>query len=626
MSITEDKSVSTETYPYFFPDTDMRVDMVFRRRNRPPIPPNIGMLIERNKRDSKFTDTPIPEATNPTPAQSDAFLEKCKKFVGETQTASTTLDTHSAATSSFTLNASEHQVFRLQEAEINMVAQYAYYDAPNEKDATHITTCPITKPMFGNQCLLSLFQTIDLTIDGQLIERVANPGFSANMDYALRYPHCKSLEKDYEIHGFTSTDPKKYVLPVAGDNKYEDVFDAFNTFDQQGITCKCLVEKRATENGGAYEEGTNEYKRSQINFYTGFISQKIKLSDIFSCVADMPTIFNHKVQIVLQRATHNDIMCNTFTATNKKATFLGFWTFNLAANVYETTNEFTDFARAYYSKPIETVITIKKDVFTPLVQKPTSSGNIFFNLGADPSFKNCLLTLAIPRTTEANGQYNSNIAFFDVNANGIYNSTLNVDNSVVERHYDTFYAPSNSYTSGGLRYLTVSQMGKLLYHFRLEDDGVITGEKTMYRMDKPNTQHNFKVGDKIACANYQDVYIQYLRAREHFDQPECEGLDYNTFIKEYCIFCIDLSKFEIDSNQDLAIDMGLSTWDAKYNPYYTDNVEGQIKNNENGIYRGTQILSNIYCEKVLRLNPNRSVGLYDAITSSSSEVESKLTV
>jgi hypothetical protein len=318
-------------------------------------------------------------------------------------------------------------------------------------------------------------------------------------------------------------------------------------------------------------------------------------------------------------------MCNTFTATNKKATFLGFWTFNLAANVYETTNEFTDFARAYYSKPIETLITIKKDVFTPLVQKPTASGHVFFNIGADPSFKNCLLTLALPRSTESNGQYNSNAAFFTIN-NDVYTSTKGIDNSDVNRHYDTFYAPANSYTSGGLRYLTISQMGRILYNFTMEQDGVITGKKTMYRMDKPNTQHNFKIGENIACANYQDVYVQYLRAREHFDQPECEALDYNTFLKEYCIFCLDLSKFEIDSNQDIAIDMGLSTWDNGYNPYYDDNSIDKINNKIDPVYRATQILSNIYCFKVLRLNPNRSVGLYDAMTTSSSEVESKLTV
>lgn len=627
MSIQEDKNITAETYPYIFPDVDMKIQSVFRRRNKTVIPPNIAMLTKRKREGS---DYPLPGSTPnaktiPSSAETEAFIGLCKDYVGENY--AKPLDTKQNASSTFTMNASENQLFRLQDAEINFIAQYAYYDAIPDLGDDKATTLPICKPMFGNQCLLSLFQMIELRIDGIPIERNAYPGFSSNMDFALRYPHCKTLEKDYQIHGFVSTDTKKYVLPQADlSDAYATTRIAFDTFDQQGITCQVISQPMATENGDTHNSSTNKWTKSQVNFYTGFINQRYKLSDIFTCVKDMPTIFNHKVEVVLQRASHDDIICNTFTANNVKCKFLGFWAYQMFQYVSETTNELSDYAKAYYSKPIETIIQVKKDVQTPFIQQPTSSGNITFNLGVDPSFKNCLLTLCIPRTAQMNGQFNSNKAFFTRDADGVYTSTNIVDNASSAQHYDTFYAPCNSYTSGGLKFLTVSNNGTPLYNFTMEDDGTMRGPKENFRLYKPNTQMNYTDGvSDIRCANYQDVYVQYLRAREHFEQPECEALDFNTFMKEYCFFCIDLSPFEINANQQITITMGFSTWSQNYNPYYDANTKSKIGDLDS-VYRATQIISNIYCMKILRLNPGRTVGVFDIATTTTEEVQNKISI
>lgn len=627
MSIQEDKNVTAETYPYIFPDVDMKIQSVFRRRNKTVIPPNIAMLTKYKRNDSTLYPLPETKITSaPTPSDVDTadFMTKCRDFIGENY--SKPLDTKQNASSTFVMNASENQLFRLQDAEINLIAQYGYYDAVPDLGEDKATTLPICKPMFGNQCLLSLFQMIELRIDGVPIERNAYPGFSSNMDYALRYPHCKTLEKDYQIHGFVSTDPKKYVLPAEEVDRYATTRTAFDSFDQQGITCQVITQPMATTSGGEHNASTNKWTKSQVNFYTGFINQRYKLSDIFTCVKDMPTIFNHKVEVVLQRASHDDIICNTFTASNVKCRFLGFWSYQLFQYVSETTNELSDYAKAYYSKPIETIIQVKKDVQTPFIQQPTASGNITFNLGVDPSFKNCLLTLCIPRTAQMNGQFNSNRAFFTRDADGVYTSTNAVDNSASAQHYDVFYAPCNSYTSGGLKFLTVSNNGTPLYNFTMEDDGTIRGPKENFRLSKPNTQMNYTDGvTDIRCANYQDVYVQYLRAREHFEQPECEALDFNTFMKEYCFFCIDLSPFEINANQQITITMGFSTWSQNYNPYYDANTKLQIGGLDS-VYRATQIISNIYCMKILRLNPGRTVGVFDVATTTSEEVQNKISI
>ena len=624
MSIIEENTVNEETYPYIFPDVDLKVQSVFRRRNKTVIPPNVAMLTN-NPRGPDFTlPSGAYSTTHPTTINSNDFDAAAKAYAyGTPLNATNKLDTKPNATSTFEMNASENQLFRLQDAEINIIAQYAYYDYGDDAKAS----IPITKPMFGNQCLLSLFQTIELRIDDIAIERNAHPGFSSNMDYALKYPHCKTLEKDYEIHGFTSTDPKKYVLPEAGASAYEGVLTAFDTFDQQGITCQVITLPRATTDG---DDGA--YTAPQRNFYTGFINQRIKLSDMFACVKDMPTIFNHKVSIVFQRTSHNDIICNTFTCQGVKCQFLGFWTFNLIQYVSETTNELSDYARAYYSKPIETMITVKKDVMTPFVQQPTSAGTISFNLGIDPSFKNCLLTIAIPRSSDMAGQYNKNQAFFTTSNDKEYTATLTIDNSTVNKRYDAFYAPANSYTYGGLSFLTVYNNGNLLYKFDMENEGLITGNKTMFRLNDPNIQHNYKVGDNIHCANYEDVYTQYIRAREHFEAPECEALDYNTFLKEYCMFCVDLSYFEIPSNGQLTIVVGYSSWDGNYNPYFNDNTKGKNIGNGgyatliDGVWTATQIITNLYCKKILRLMPGRSVGIYDGLSTSSAEIGPKISV
>ncbi len=130
---------------------------------------------------------------------------------------------------------------------------------------------------------------------------------------------------------------------------------------------------------------------------------------------------------------------------------------------------------------------------------------------------------------------------------------------------------------------------------------------------------NYTNGNNINCPNYQDVYVQYLRAREHFEQPECEALDFNTFIKEYCFFCIDLSCFEINANQQLTVTMGFSTWNGNYQPY-SDMNDSSLN------YRASQIISNIYCMKILRLNPGRTVGVFDAATTTTAEVEAKVSI
>ena len=39
-------------------------------------------------------------------------------------------------------------------------------------------------------------------------------------------------------------------------------------------------------------------------------------------------------------------------------------------------------------------------------------------------------------------------------------------------------------------------------------------------------------------------------------------------MKEYCIYCVDLSPFDISPGDQIKITMNMSSWGGTYNPYY----------------------------------------------------------
>ena len=566
-NIKEIKSVDEENFDYLLADSNFRIESVFKSRNHKPFEANIPI-----------TSAPISHTV--AAATFDADTAYYKTDIQKTK---------GSFKFTFTIDGNDYSIYDLRDAEFNIQVQYAYVD--EQSTAANSGICPINYPTFGNQCLLSLFQYIELYIDDKCVARNATPGMNSNANYALKYPHCKSLEKNYEINGYVSTDKSKYKP-----------FNAYNTaaataiadFDNQTITLQAIP------------NNTTAGSQTKV-FYTGFITQRIKLSDLFSFIKTLPPLYNHTVRIEFQRTSHNYLICNTNTVQGVRCECVAIPKFNLRQDIYSVTDQLKNSLNAAYSKPIETLVTMEKQILTDFMTEPKSGSGTSFNVNVETAYKNKLLTIAIPRTNDLINQYNSCIDRYASDGTRLTALGKQIDNTNSFKHYDTFRAPANSYTYGGLRSLDISTVnGVMLYHFEPEIEGIISGNATAFRKDKPETQLNFlnvstnnadaTTGTSIKIANYEDVYKQYVKARKHFWEEENEALDFDTFMKEYCIYCIDLSPFKLSPNENLRVSIQYSEWNGDYNPYYDNNIKEGTHT-----YRSTRVICCLYYDEVLKI-------------------------
>ena len=568
-NIKDVKTVDSENFDYLLAESNFRIESVFRSRNKAEIQANVPIITDVIK----------------SSTASDWIVDNSKTKTG--------------STFDFILDANDYTLFDLRDGVFDVQAQFFYDDLGIDKvNGSHYV---FNKPVFGNQCLFSLFQVMELYIDDVLIQRNQYPGFSSNAEYALRYPHTTKEEKTLEINGWVVNDKSKYELQgITTGGTAESTaktLKALNDYDVSGITLQVIE---------VASDGTDPAQARIV----GNISQRIRIADMFSVVETLPPIYNHKITIRLQRGSHNYICCNTSTYTGSMCNFVGFTKFKLFQDTYVTTDQYISTAKKYYSKPIETLITQDKQLLVPLITTPGKSQTQSFNLNVDAAYKNKLLTICIPRTTNFTGQRNSIANYF----NSTTGVLAGVSNDTVGREYDVLKAPANSYTFGGLRQLQVqTTSGLMLYNFDMENDGITQGALGCFVLTNPSTQTNIHTSD-VYMANYQNIYEQYKRARLHFQQLEDEALDLETFLKEYCVFCIDLSCFTLSPNENIRITMTTSDWGTNYNPFYA-------YNNETQIYTNSTLICNLFCDKVLRLLPNRRVELADMITANTSEVD-----
>ena len=620
-NIKDIKNVDSENFDYLLAESNFRIESVFRQRNKRVVEPNVPMTCN-------LINKPIPSET--TNGGYETALSNYKPNNSDTKT---------GGTFDFIMPANEYGLMDLRDGEFVVQAQFGYFD--DSKDTTNHGDGFVNTPRFGNQCLLSLFQQIQLFIDDQEVQCNKYPGFSSNAEFALRYPHCKTLEEDYEIHGYNRTDEECYKLSdyTGGANAagaQANINKIMKGFKNQSISLRCF---RLLDNG---ENHDVHY------FYTGYITQRIKLSDIFSVVDTLPPLYNHSVLIRFNRTPNNDIICNTATYKSSKCEFYGFQKFKLYQDVFVTTDQFIQTAKKYYSKPIETLITQDKQYFQPIITKPGGATTQEFNINIDAAYKNKLLTIAIPRST--NFAYQANYIGHHYQPLGTMRGTVsycldgnnttaadidsiitesaysfdNSNNTNTAKHYDTLKAPANSYTYGGLRNLIIenASAGTKLYNFEMENDGVLKCTEGQISSKDVISQNNYNADSakSVELANYEDVYRQYVKARLHFQQSEDEALDFNTFMKEYCIYCVDLSPFDISPGDQLKITMNFSSWGGNYNPYCSYNCDTSL----DGIparYTSSNIIANLFCDKVLRLLPGRQIQLADMISTSTVEVE-----
>lgn len=533
-NIREDKSVNAENFEFLLAQSNYNLSTVFRSRNH----------------NETIADTPI------TSADTSNDVSKTPEALEE----------NTSRNHQYTfkiLGASTNQIADLKDCEINVLASVV-----SSLASTDLTLADI--PRLGNQTLLSLFSNIELFMDDKLIERIETPGMSACADYALRYPHSKQAEKLLESNGYIT-----------------------------GLDDSLVLADSAIVENGIYKFKDNSVMWQVVSptsgedWLRGVINQRIKLADIFPCVATLPPIFNHSITVNFTRNSQNNIIATP--SNNGQHTRLNaFINFKITQDCYIITDELRKAAMQYYSKPIETIFTSCKQIAKNFVSEPQKNITMTFNISVDSAYKNKLAVFCIPRTSNFSNQVYS-LSEPQSTANGYKDAT--------GKQFDVAQAPSNSYTHGGLSSMNIYTMnGVKLYGFDMARDGVIKGNINEYDKLSMMDMHTNKTDALIY--NYQDVYQQYLKAREQFGQIQEEGLDYVTFLKEYCIYCVDLSPFTIGAGENLRVEMAFGDWADSYNPYHA-------RNDKDAAYMSRTLLTLFYSDKILRLLPNQNVELAD---------------
>lgn len=607
--IQDVKSVDSSNFEWLAAQSDYKINSTFRSMNKTEVQPNV----------------PMTQSVSTTEAE---FAQPSDRTGGGKFT--------------FTLDKSDYALHDLKDACFNIQAQCILDDNGN-----------LVLPRLGNQALMSLFSDISLFIDGVLVQRVDLPAFAANLNYALRYPHTKEAEKVLEKNGWVSTEPLiakttkitvKSELVTNGTGIDQDTAQGTTVhvsgtkagagnFEVNRIYHGTIAAKDnyyAATPAVAWTDGTTSYYSADItlthqaaaavaataifvanvdytsdaviaegalleenqsvimnkvnHYFNLIIQQKINLKDIFSVVQTLPPIFNHKITVEMTRLSNNNsyIVCHTGIA-DKKFRLHAFNKFVLEQHVYILTDECASWMRNYYSRPIETLYTKEKLLQTSIVSKPTKTSQQSWNIAIDTAYKNQLLAIAIPRSTNLSAQYMSNKV-------RPYDS--------VGSEYDVIASPANSYTYGGLRDLKIETTnGVLLYDFDMGREGQIKGK---FSTNDLKLAYDIKANpDDCLIPNYTDVYDQYVKARAHFGELESEAIPFEMFMKEYCIFCVDLSCFTLTPGENIRITMITDDWNNHYNPFYSGNDE------QHGQYMSSNILCAFYSDKILRLLPDR---------------------
>lgn len=593
-NIKEQKTVDEQNFDYLMAESNFRIESVFR---------------QRNKVEKESQPTILGTVKKYQLAENQLTIDNYKAFATPDSN-----NTKTGGTFDYQIPANAYGIVDLRDGEFDIQAQFAYCDVIPKIGTELYPLGAAQAPRFGNQPLLSLFSQIQLFIDDKEIQCIKVPGITANAEFALRYPHCKTLESTYEINGYQSTQEKNWTVFTdvpANDTTNNELqsINVENIANNQSIQMK--VYRLSGDNAG---DGST---KSDCYLYTGFITQRIKLGDLFSCVDTLPPLYNHSILIRFNRSPNNDIICNTFTYSDQRCQLLAFNRFKYVQDTYVTTDQVIQYAKKYYSKPIETVFTQEKTIMQTIPTEPTASSLIEIPINVDAAYKNKLLTIAIPRTSNFSWQPNSAMNWVD-NANNHKIAFKSVDNSVANLHYDVLKAPGNSYTYGGIRsmYVRAIGAGTELYRFTPEADGTITIPSSQANKYSIKTQLNF-ANDEWKIANYQNVYREYQKARLHFQQSEEEALDFDTFMKEFCIYCVDLSPFDISPGEQIKIQIETSSWAGTYNPYFAYNEK------QDGTSRqaSKSILCCLFCDKVLRLLPDARCEICDMISANSVEVE-----
>ena len=558
--IVETKTVDEENFEFLLAQSDYKLNAVFRSKNpQVNIYPNTPMVASHSDIQTGIIDVSTGKVIADIPEP-------------------TAKDTTKSGTFSFDINHTTNALIDLKDFYFDVNAfVYAYYD---KAISVEVEPKNINQMRWSTQPLLSLFDHYDLYIDDVLIERSNFGSLSANARYALEYPHSITDEKAFQVNGWALSDYVKMGSPLTG---------------SEYTIASAEIIPNNTIKGVIIQGNNNEPNNKKGYLAYANITQKIKLSDLFSCINTLPPLFNHSVRVLLSRANSNLIGCDT-RKSELKMKLDAFDQFKLCGCTYIITDQLKNACEKYYSKKIETLFTSRTEIINTIPSIPSGNSELSFVINTNLAYKNKCLVLAIPRANNPTGLKQPITPI--IATKGVYTSKPDISTGL---SYSEFGKCYNDYTFGGLAQIDITTANGLkLAHFQMDRDGT-TQDAQMWADQEMQGFNMTENPIKNVIYNYLEVYEQYKKCREHFNQLPDEAIDYVSFLKSYCIYCVDLSPFDITANEQIRITMKCGAWSGTYQPFYFYN---STEPTGFDVYNGsTAILVNLYADKILRLLP-----------------------
>lgn len=321
---------------------------------------------------------------------------------------------------------------------------------------------------------------------------------------------------------------------------------------------------------------------------------KLFLSDLFNYTVDsLDYVFNREIKITLTRAATSYIIANLqalgANADTGVAEVESMSKFELICYSYLLTDTARQQMIQYYSQPIETLYGIQTTNLTPLYNtNANSEQSITLPLTVNydtkaiilafPKCSNSLVPLSTNPTTTIPGQIKQ--ADYEANAKTRYQGSWT-------------YSNANSYNYGGLRYIRISNTNNssiYTYDFQGTEESVYKPSSFLKSFD----YHNANDDAEAKILDYRDAYNQYKQLRLLFGKLPENGIDYYTYLKDYCIIPIDLAGTNIPPNTRIMVTFQFADFGNYYSPLYYGNVkkEGQqMTTNLLAIFLGSDVLA-----------------------------------
>lgn len=413
--------------------------------------------------------------------------------------------------------------------------------------------------------------------------------------------------------------------------------------DENGVVTEGFVYGSASNNivAGAPSTVTNEFKNGHVardedliknidtcsivpnntkisddghgNYFIPFRC-KLYLSDLFNYTVDsLDYIFNREIKITLTRSASSFLICNPQSVDTSKdvlAEVSSIDKFDLIAFSYLL----TDTARAqlinYYNRPVETLYGVQTVNLSPLIQTGQSvEQNITLPLTVTYDTK--ALIIAFPKCsnplqplkTRFADMINGQIQADDIAAGQLrkFQASWNLSNS-------------NSLNYAGLRYIRISNTNNAsiyTYDFMGSEETYKYPSTFLKSFDYSNSPEN----NDVHILDYREAYEQYKNLRLLFGKAPDNGLDYYTYLKDYCIIPIDLTGTNIPPNTRILITLQFAPWAENYNPLCYGNV--QTANNSNLLT--TNIMAISLGSNVLVYNPDGSCNIKSILSANPNE-------